>query len=97
MNVNLGLLKNIPTWKSTSTSALRQLLNTFNNRDWDNPAATMNSPNLGKNLNNPTPRTVTLSVKYSLEAPSHSTVIVLSEGVSHTTTPNVPRRGGRRF
>ncbi len=70
VNFNFGVLKGIKISESHQIHLRVDLLNLFNQRNWGNPVATMNSPNFGKNLNGPSsgfanPRTITLSVKYS--------------------------------
>lgn len=70
INFNFGIIKKVHIWESHQLQFRADFLNLFNQREWGNPVATINSPNFGKNLNGPSngfaiPRTMTLSVKYS--------------------------------
>ncbi len=65
VNFNFGILKRISIRESHQLQLRADFLNIFNQRDWGNPVAAMNSLSFGENLNDATPRTITLSVKYS--------------------------------
>lgn len=64
-NFNLSLGKAFKFAERYELRVRLDMLNAFNNRSWGNPTNSMASPNFGLNLNNPTPRTMTLGAKFS--------------------------------
>jgi hypothetical protein len=61
MQTNFSLFKDIPITESWRIRLKGDFINAFNQRNFLNPVATMNSPNFGQNTSDPGGRTVLLS------------------------------------
>ena len=62
-NWNLGLFKNFQLTERWKLQLRNDLINAFNQYNFGNPVATMNSPIFGTNTSNPGNRTMLMSVK----------------------------------